>query len=154
MEQAFLSYFVINVAIILFNRRRLVTFSWRNLFCLVKSNIYIYIYIFFFLLYFMCIFCLLIFLMHIFFFCTASAFSRTTEHTAMCLMLQTARPFRKCWSRNKWSEEVIARHSSVCGPWGGQRVCLSQLFSPRTQAELGLYLMLSGNKFWFYLVPR
>ena len=35
------------------------TFSWQNLFCSVKSNT--------FLLYFMCIFCLLIFLMHIFF---------------------------------------------------------------------------------------
>ena len=61
--RAFLGYFVIDVAIILFNRRGLVTFSWRNLFCLVKSNIYIYI----FLLYFMYIFCLLIFLMYIFF---------------------------------------------------------------------------------------
>ena len=60
VKQAFLSYFVIDVVIILFNRRGPVTFSWRNLFCLVKSN-------FFFLLYFMCIFCLLIFLMHIFF---------------------------------------------------------------------------------------
>ena len=60
--RAFLGCFVIDVAIILFNRRGLVTFSWRNLFCLVKSNIYIYI-----LLYFMYIFCLLIFLMYIFF---------------------------------------------------------------------------------------
>ena len=62
--RAFLGCFVIDVAIILFNRRGLVTFSWQNLFCLVKSNIYIYIYI---LLYFMYIFCLLIFLMYIFF---------------------------------------------------------------------------------------
>ena len=57
--RAFLGCFVIDIAIILLNRRGLVTFSWRNLSCLVKSNT--------FLLYFMCIFCLLIFLMHIFF---------------------------------------------------------------------------------------
>ena len=48
----------------------------------------------------------------------------------------------------------MVRHSSVCGPWGGQSVYLSQLFGLRTQEELGLYLMLMGNKFWFYLVPR
>ena len=47
----------------------------------------------------------------------------------------------------------MARYGSVCGPWGCQSVCLFQLFGPRTQAELWLYLMLSGNKFWFYLVP-
>ena len=45
--RASLGCFVIDVAIILFNRRVLVTFSWGNLFCLVKSNIYIYIYIYF-----------------------------------------------------------------------------------------------------------
>ena len=29
-------------------------------------------------------------------FCSASAFSKTTELTVMCFTLQTARPFRKC----------------------------------------------------------
>ena len=58
-KSSHLGCFVIDVAIILFNRKRLVTFTWWNLFCLVKCNIFL----FFFLIYF----CLLIFLMHIFF---------------------------------------------------------------------------------------
>ena len=62
---AFLSCFVIDVAIILFNRRGLVTFSWQNLFCLVKSNIYIYIYIYITL--FHVYFLFTYFLMYIFF---------------------------------------------------------------------------------------
>ena len=49
-----LDYFVIDVAIILFNGKGFVIFTWQNLFLFI-----IYIYIFF--------FCLLIFLMHIFF---------------------------------------------------------------------------------------
>ena len=87
-------------------------------------------------------------------FCIASAFPRTTEHTTMRFMLQTVRPFRKCWFWNIQSEEVMARYSSVRDLWGCQSVYLSQSFGPRTQAKLWLYLMLSGNKFWFCLVPR
>ena len=34
------------------------------------------------------------------------------------------------------------------------KASVSQLFGLRTQAKLWLYLMLSGNKFWFCLVSR
>ena len=127
-------------------------FLVKHFFVLVKSNIYIYIYFFFFTLFH--VYFLFTYFHYVYIFCSASVFSRTTELTVMCFTLQTTWPSRKCQFWNKWSEEVIARHSSVCGPWGGQSVYLSQLFGPRTQAELGLYLMLSGNKFWFCLVTR
>ena len=87
--RAFLGCFVIDDAIILFNRRGLVTFSWRNLFCLVKSNIYT----FFFTLFH--VYFLFTYFPYVYIFCSASAFSRTTELTVMRFTLQTVRPFRK-----------------------------------------------------------
>ena len=60
--RAFLGCFVIDVAIILFNRRGLVTFLGETFFCLVKSNIYIFYFIsciFFVYLFSLCIYFLL-----------------------------------------------------------------------------------------------
>ena len=77
-----LDYFVIDVAIILFNGKGFVIFTWQNLFLFI---IYIYIYIFFLFTYFP----------HAHIFCTTFAFLRTAEHTTMCSILRTVRPFKK-----------------------------------------------------------
>ena len=73
-KSSLLDCFVIDVAIILFNRKGLVTFTWWNLFCLVKRNIY------FFLIF------LFTYFPYAYIFCTASAFPGTAEHTTMRFM--------------------------------------------------------------------
>ena len=73
VNRAFLDYFVVDVAIILFNRKGFMIFTWRNLF--LSTIIIFYRY-----------FCLLIFF-YAYIFCTASAFLKTAEHTTMCSML-------------------------------------------------------------------
>ena len=80
------------------------TFSWRNLFCLVKSNT--------FLLYFMCIFCLLIFLMNIFFalpppFLEQPSIQRRASRCKLCYHLESA-SFETNDPRRSWRAIVLS----------------------------------------------
>ena len=81
VNRAFLDYFVIDVAIILFNGKGFMIFTWRNLFLFT-------IIIF-------CRYFLFTYFPYAYICCTASAFPKTAEHTTMYSMLRTVQPFKK-----------------------------------------------------------
>ena len=100
-KSSILGCFVIDVAIILSNRKGPVTFTWRNLFCLVKRNIYI-----------LYIFCLLILLMHIFFalpppFLEQPSIQRCPSCCKLCDHLENA-GFETYNPRRSWCAIVLS----------------------------------------------
>ena len=105
------------------------------------------------LLFFIDIFCLLIFLMHIFFalsspFQKQSSTQRCAPCCELCDHLKRNASFETYNSRRSWRVMILLETHR-----GLERLSLSVVWSEDPSEAMAI-LMLGGNKFWFCIVPR